>query len=459
MSRQQPLFNLIEDLSGDLRDPGLLWQIGAIIVSVALGWTLARLLRKYTGRDENRNDIMRFGVESVGRVVPPMLVVGLLTLSRIALLEFYKHPNNLLKVAIPIFGSLAVIRFTVYLLRRVFARRGEISPTMLAFEKIVQVLVWLAFVLYITGLWDDVFLYMDNTILPMGKYKVSIADVLQAIVSVVVMLMLALWAGTALEEWLMRLQGMHTSLRVVLSRTVRAVLILAAVLVSLSLVGIDLTVLSVFGGALGVGLGLGLQKIASNYVSGFIILLDRSLTIGDMITVDRYSGKVTQINTRYTVLQALDGMESIIPNEMLVSGAVQNSSLSSSLVNISTKVSVAYDTDVDMVLKLLEDAALSVERVNKERLPSATLLNFGADGLDLQVGFWIDDPENGRGGVTSDVNRAIWRALKEHGISVPFPQREMRILGPVPAALGGEESTTVPKENPVTAGNPSSNHL
>jgi len=138
---------------------------------------------------------------------------------------------------------------------------------------------------------------------------------------------------------------------------------------------------------------------------------------------------------------------------------VQNSSLSSSMVNISTKVSVAYDTDVDMVLKLLEDAAASVERVSKEKLPSATLLNFGADGLDLQVGFWINDPENGRGGVTSDVNRAIWRALKEHGISVPFPQREMRILGALPPALAGEESTTVPKENPVTAGNPSSNHL
>jgi small-conductance mechanosensitive channel len=456
MPKQQPLFSLIEDLSGDLRDPSLLWQLGAIVVSVALGWVLARLLRKYFGRNEHHGDMMRFGVESIGRVVPPLLIAGLLTLSRLALLKYYQHPNNLLKVAIPIFGSLAVIRFIVYLLRRVFARRGEISQTMLALEKIFQLLVWLAFVLYITGLWDDVLLYMDNTILPMGKYKVSIADVLQAIVSVVVMLMLALWAGTALEEWLMRLQGMHTSLRVVLSRTVRAVLILAAVLVSLSLVGIDLTVLSVFGGALGVGLGLGLQKIASNYVSGFIILLDRSLTIGDMITVDKYSGKVTQINTRYTVLQALDGMESIIPNEMLVSGAVQNSSLSSSLVNISTRVSVAYESDVDTVLKLLEDAALSVERVNKERLPSATLLSFGADGLDMQVGFWIDDPENGRGGVTSDVNRAIWRALKANDISVPFPQREMRILGPVPGPLGEAESTIVPKEMSVTAGNPSS---
>jgi len=215
---------------------------------------------------------------------------------------------------------------------------------------------------------------------------------------------------------------------------------------SLSWAGMDLTVLSVFGGALGVGLGLGLQKIASNYVSGFIILLDRSLTIGDMITVDKYTGMVTQINTRYTVLQGLDGMESIVPNEMLVSGAVQNSSLSNSLVYITTKVSVAYDTDVDFVVQLLTEAVLSVERVLKDKAPSVQLSTFGADGLDLTVGFWINDPQNGRGGVTSDVNRAIWRALKDNHISVPFPQREMRILGPVPAPFAPADSTTVPKE-------------
>jgi small-conductance mechanosensitive channel len=131
---------------------------------------------------------------------------------------------------------------------------------------------------------------------------------------------------------------------------------------------------------------------------------------------------------------------------MLVSGAVQNSSLSNSNVNISTKVSVAYDTDVDFVIQLLADAVLTVERVLKDKAPSVNLTSFGADGLDLTVNFWISDPENGRGGVTSDVNRAIWRALKDNNISVPFPQREMRILGPVPAPLAGQDSTTVPKE-------------
>jgi small-conductance mechanosensitive channel len=448
MNPQQPLLNLIEDLSGDLQDPGLLWQLGTIVVAVLLGWGLVGLLKRRLTQPDGQHSMLELGVASFARVLSPLAVVGLLALAKLGFVKYHQHVN-LLKVALPIFGSLAVIRGTFYLLRRVFARHGEVSATMLAFEKIFQLLVWFAFVLYITGLWVDVFDYLDSTLLPLGKHKVSIADILQATLSVIVLLILALWAGTTLEDRLMKMQGMHTNLRVVVARTARALLILVAVLMSLTLVGIDLTVLSVFGGALGVGLGLGLQKIASNYVSGFVILLDRSLTIGDMITVDKYSGRVTQINTRYTVLQGLDGVESIVPNEMLVSGAVQNTSLSNSELWLTTKVSVAYETDVDLVLGLLEQAALTVERVLKEdKLPSAQLLNFGADGLDLQLGFWINDPQNGRGGVISDVNRAVWRTLKEHHISVPFPQREMRLLGPTGAPFTLPESTTVPRQNP-----------
>jgi small-conductance mechanosensitive channel len=439
--KQEPLTNLISDLLSDLRDPGLLWQLGALVLSVLLGVMLARVLRARVAARGPVTGVARFGVESFTRVVGPLAITCLLFIAQLVLARWQKV--HLLKVALPIFGSLAGIRFVFFLLRRVFARRGgEIGATMLTFEKIFQLLVWAAVALYIAGMWDEIFVYLDNTVLPLGKHKVTIAEILQAAISVVVLLMLALWAGAALEERLMGLQGLHSNLRVVLARMARAILIVVAVLASLSLVGIDLTVLSVFGGALGVGLGLGLQKIASNYVSGFVILLDRSLTIGDMITVDKYSGRVTRINTRYTVLQGLDGVESIVPNEMLVSGAVQNSSLSNKNLWVSTKVSVAYDTDVDMVLGLLEQAALTVARVVKEKPPSATLVNFGADGMDLQVGWWIADPENGRGGVTSDVNRAIWKAFQEHKISVPFPQREMRILGPMPLA---EEPETLKK--------------
>jgi small-conductance mechanosensitive channel len=199
-------------------------------------------------------------------------------------------------------------------------------------------------------------------------------------------------------------------------------------LLSLALVGIDLTVLSVFGGALGVGLGLGLQKIVSSYVSGFVILLERSLAVGDMVTVDKYYGKVTQINTRYTILQGLDGVETVVPNEMLVSGPVQNYSLTDRSLRLSTHVTVGYETDLDQVLALLQKATADVERVSREPAPQAFLLKFGADGLELEVGFWIVDPENGRVSVVSEVNRAIWRALQTHRINVPYPQREIRLI-------------------------------
>ena len=428
-----PLANLLNDLLGDLRDPGLMWQAGAIVLSILLGWTLSRFLRRGVEAHGAQTDVARFGVESFGRVVGPLAIVVLLWTSQVVLARW--HHTNLIKLALPIFSSLAVIRFGFYLLRRVFVRGGVVGEGMQTFEKVFQLLVWLAFVLYITGLYQDIFAFLDDTLVPLGKHKVSVAAILQAAISVVVLLLLAMWAGAALEERLMHLQSMHSSLRVVMARMGRALLILVAVLASLSLVGIDLTVLSVFGGALGVGLGLGLQKIASNYVSGFIILLDRSLTIGDVITVDKYTGQVTQINTRYTVLQGTDGVESIVPNEMLVSGAVQNSSLSNKAVVITTRVTVGYETDLDFVLKLMEDAAASVERVMKDKPPAGMLQAFGADGLELALAFWISDPENGRGGVTSDVNRAIWKALKENGISVPFPQREVRVLGALPGAV------------------------
>ncbi|GGY12070.1 mechanosensitive ion channel [Massilia dura] len=430
--KQIPLSALWNDLLGDLRDPGLLWQLGALAASVVLGWALARFVLSRIARREDRGVMARFGVESFAKVLAPLAIVGLLWLSQVVLERWYHV--NLLKVALPIWGSLAVIRLTFYMLRRVFARHGEIGATMLTFEKIFQVLVWIAFALYITGYWDDIYRYLDGTTLRIGKNKVTVAEILQGIVSVVVTLVLAMWAGTALEERLMGVDTLSSSVRVVLARIARALLIVVSLLFSLNLVGIDLTVLSVFGGALGVGLGLGLQKIASNYISGFIILLERSLQIGDMITVDKYSGRVARINTRYTVLQGLDGVESIVPNEMFVSSPVQNTTLSNKEVWLSTKVFVSYDTDLDFALGLLEKAAATVPRVLQSRPPGASLLTFGADGLELQVGFWIGDPENGRGGVTSDVNRAIWKALKEHEVLVPFPVREMRIIGAPPVA-------------------------
>jgi small-conductance mechanosensitive channel len=216
----------------------------------------------------------------------------------------------------------------------------------------------------------------------------------------------------------MKLDTMHSSLRAVLARTGRGLLILVAVLISLSLVGIDLTVLSVFGGALGVGLGLGLQKLVSSYVSGFVVLLERSLTIGDVVVVDKFSGQIVQINTRYTVLRGADGSESIIPNEMLVSSPVQNLCLSDRDTRVATTFRVEHGTDVVKLLDAIPPALAKLARVIEHPAPSALLLGMGPEGLEIEAAVWIDDPAKGKSSVQSAMNLALLALLKEQQVAL-----------------------------------------
>jgi small-conductance mechanosensitive channel len=404
----------------------LLWQIGTIAVCIALAWGMARVLRIKLSAREPQLHMMRVGIESFTRVLAPLLALALVAIAKPILAQWQQV--GLLRVAIPLITSFVLIRLTFYVLRRVFARGGRAGNFLIMFEKLFAVMVWLGLVLYITGSWPSMVLYLESIFIPVGRHNPSLLFILQAVASVGVTLILALWAAAILEERLMRLDTMHSSLRAVMARVGRASLILVAVLVSLSLVGIDLTVLSVFGGALGVGLGLGLQKLVSSYVSGFVILLERSLSIGDMVTVDKYSGIVTRINTRYTILRGIDGIETVVPNEMLVSGPVQNYSLSDRSLRLATHITVSYQNDVGHVLRLLEEGALNVPRISRSPAPEAVLVRFGADGLEMEVGFWIADPENGRLSVISEVNQAIWKLLLTHHVSVPYAQRELKFL-------------------------------
>jgi small-conductance mechanosensitive channel len=425
-----PFTSLIDDLFDDLSRPGMPWQIGSIVACMLVGWLVARLVRVWWRSRPGHEDSLHTGVESFTNVVGPLLVVGLLSLAQFLLAKFHFH-TNIVRVAIPIFWSLGVIRLVFYLLRRVFARRRPLDDSFQTLEKVFALIVWVGVVLYITGMWPDIVDFLDSYTLKYGPKKssqVSLADLLQGIVTVAVLLMLALWAGTAFEERLMGMTALHSSLRAALARVSRAVLIVGAVLLSLNLVGIDLTVLSVFGGALGVGLGLGMQRIASNYVSGFIILLERSLSIGDMISVTNFTGKVTQINTRYTVLQGLDGVETVVPNEMLISGTVQNQSLSNSRVRASTKITVAYGSDLDVIMPLLIEQAADTPRVLEEPAPGCSLARFGPEGYELDLGFWIADPENGQGGVVSAINKKIYDLVQAGTIKLGYPSVDTRLL-------------------------------
>jgi small-conductance mechanosensitive channel len=224
-------------------------------------------------------------------------------------------------------------------------------------------------------------------------------------------------------------QTLHDlSLRKVASNAIRAVLLLVGLLFALSAVGVDLTALSVLGGALGVGLGFGLQKLASNYVSGFVILFERSLRIGDTVKVDGFEGVVTDIKTRYTLIRAGNGREAIVPNEKLIAERVENLSLADTRLQLSTDVTVGYDSDPVQVQRILCDAALAVPRALKDPAPVAHLVRLGADGLEFTLWLWVDDPSH-QGPVKSEVNLGVLRNLRDAGIDIPFPQRVVHVRG------------------------------
>lgn len=405
------------DLLAELGQPGVHWQLMVLAVCLALAWGLARLLTWGFASARERHARLPVPIDSFQMVLTPLLMVLLIALSVLVLGRWM--PVGMLRLALPLLLSFLLIRSGFFLLRKAFARQGKASSLLQAFEWVFAVVVWIGLALYITGLWPDIVDFLDDTTVPVGRHRESLMVILQAVLSVAVTLFVALWASSALEQRLMRFDTVHSSMRAVLARTGRAAFILVAVLVSLSLVGIDLTVLSVFGGALGVGIGLGLQKLVSSYVSGFVVLLERSLSIGDIVTVDRYSGQVVKINTRYTVLKGTDGAEAVIPNELLVSATVQNFCLSDRLQRLSSLVIVGYETDLEPLFAEIERVVAPIPRVLSNPAPAVQLTRFAIEGLELEVSFWIDDPENGRIPVVAAVNRAVWRLLHARRVRMP----------------------------------------
>ena len=411
---------LLGDLWADLQEPAILWQAGTLVLCIALAWWLARLLQWRAPEDSR--EALKHGAAAFRRVVFPLLAMLLLVAGRAVLGGW--HKTNLLSVAIPLFGSLAGIRFAVYLLRLGFRQALWLDT----FERSIATLVWAGVALHLTGLLPEIVRWLAEVQLAAGTRKASLLSVLTAAFWVGLTVLLSLWAGAALEARLMRAESLHMSLRVVFARIGRTLLIVLAVLVALPVIGVDLTVLSVFGGALGVGLGLGLQKIASNYLSGFIILLDRSIRLGDMITADGHYGAVTRITTRYVVVRSLTGVEAIIPNDTLVTTTVLNHSYTDKNVRQTVRVQVAYGSDIRATLKLLADVARRHARVQAEPAPEAFVADFADSGIEIELGFWIADPEKGTLNVRSELSLALLEEFRARGIEIPFPQRDVRLL-------------------------------
>ena len=417
MKEKSPALQLLSDLRADFADPGFVWQVVALLACLCLAWLLAR---GWKTRHKSAEGRLNAAGNRLAFPLSGLVLVGICLL----VLQPFIHVN-LLRLALPLLGSMALVRAVVFVLRQAFPKAAWLT----AGERLIATAVWAWLALYITDLAPYVIDALERVDFAIGKQRVNLWMILNGVVTVFLTVVFALWIAGVVESRLMRVETIDSSLRIVGVRVAKALLTVAAFFFSLSLVGIDMTALSVFTGALGVGLGFGLQKIASNYVSGFIILLDRSIRLGNIVQVGADVGQVTQITTRYTVLKHPAGTEYIVPNETLIGSVVQNQTYSDTRLRLSTSVGVAYDSDLDRVRQLLLDIAAAHPRVLADPAPSVLLVRFADSSIDLDLGFWIADPEEGKANVISDINFAIWRGFRENGIVVPLPQREVRILG------------------------------
>lgn len=420
--------------------PTVLIEFAALALAVLLAWALAWLVRRSAAAGQNHTSVL-FGRRLIDGVLFPVLLLLLGYLARAVLSQWL--PLAAFKVIIPVLVSLVVIRVGVKVLQVAFAQ----APWVRALERTISWVAWLAMVLWVSGLLPVVLAELDQITWKVGSSTLSVRTLIEGGLTAGAVLILALWVSSAIEAKLLRhASGSDLSLRKAVSNATRALLMFVGLIVALSAVGIDLTALSVLGGAIGVGLGFGLQKLASNYVSGFVILAERSMRIGDMVRVDNFEGRITDINARYTLIRSATGRESIVPNELLIINRVENLSLADARVWLSTVVSVAYDSDVDLVIRLLTEAAAAQERVLKDPGPSAALSAFGPDGLEFTVGYWIADPENGQLNIRSAINLAILDSLRRHGIEIPYPQRVLHVKagdGPT-AAVSAPKALTGP---------------
>ena len=416
--------NQLADLLQNLGRPATLYELGLAILCLGIAWALTVRLGRGAAPDS-----IWFGRHRVDGVLLPLLALGLVYGARLALAQ--AQPVVLLKILVPVLMSLAAIR----LFARVLSATLPQSRAAQLVERWFSWMAWGVAVLWILGWLPLLQTELDAVGLGFGKTRVSLLDIIEGTLSAGLVLVLALWISAAIERKVLREAVQDLSMRRVATNALRAVLLLVGLLFALSAVGVDLTALSVLGGALGVGLGFGLQKLAANYVSGFVILLERSLRIGDAIKVDGFEGRIADIKTRYTLVRSLNGRESVVPNEMLITQRVENLSEAEKQFPLTCTVTVGHAADVARVQDLLAQAAASCARVLTDPGPAAHLANIGLDGLEFSLGFTIADPDNGQLNVRSDVNIAMLSALRAAGIEIAQAPRLLRSIGPHAAEI------------------------
>lgn len=339
----------------------------------------------------------------------------ILQLGILILAEAMGWPDRLLNVTVSLLTAWVVIRVASQLIRDA------------TWGKLFAVVAWTIAALNIVDLLQPTIALLDAAAVSLGDIRISAMTVIKGVITLILLLWLAAITSRLLEQRVQALPNLTPSVQVLIGKMIKILLVTVAVLAAVNAVGIDLTALAVFSGAVGVGLGFGLQKVVSNFVSGIILLLDRSVKPGDTIAVAGYYGRIDSLGARYASVITRDGIEHLIPNEEFITTRVENWSYSNELLRLKKTVGIHYKSDVRKAIDLCLDAATNTERVLSDPKPVCLLRNFGDSSIDLEIRFWIRDPMNGRANVTSELLLGIWDRFADNGISIPYPQRDLHL--------------------------------
>jgi small-conductance mechanosensitive channel len=410
--------------------PWTLYQIGIVLALVLFSVMAGKiaearlepLIRKIAGRPR----LLRFLALLLRR--SRWIVLALSLWASAALLRAFTWPSR--SYLVSIVASLVTAWIVIAVGSRLIRNR--------LLAKTVAYAAWIFVALKITGYYDAVVASLDAAAVTAGAIRVSLLAVIQAAVMLGVLLCLAIAAGNFVEKRLNALPELTPTVRVLLGKLIRISLVVIAVVISLNAVGIDLTAFAVFSGALGIGIGFGLQKVVSNFISGIIILLDRSIKPGDTISLGDTFGWIRTLRARFVSVVTRDGREFLIPNEDFITQQVVNWSFTDQLIRLDVPFGVSYDSDPHEVRKLAVEAAAKVDRVKDHPRAVCHLVAFGDSSLDFVLRFWVSDPQNGLTNVRGAVLLACWDAFKAAGIGIPFPHREIIMRTPVEVARESE---------------------
>lgn len=413
---------LWKEIVQDLSTVSALWQLFVFALILGVSGLLNLHLRKQIAAGKV-NTVYKMLLGGIERLFFPFVAFLLLVVARYSL-ESFMHVG-LLRLAARMLLAMVIIRSLVYVLRYVFSP----SAWLHSFERVIAWCVWVVVALHISGFLDPALQILEDVQFSVGKQKLNLLLLIQGGLTIVITMLVALWLSRMIELRLMASENINSNWRVIMVKLVRMVAIVIALLMSMAAVGIDVTMLSVFGGALGVGLGFGLQKIASNYVSGFIILMDKSLHMGDIVTIRGYYGIVKELRSRYIVLRKLDGTEFIIPNETMITDVVINHTSAAHKAKVPVLVQISYESDLDLAIKLLQEIGRSHERTLRDETAVEVIIkSFGQNGIDLQLAVGVLNPEEATAKLQSDVYYEIWQRFKANNIQIPYPQQDVRII-------------------------------